>query len=69
MPDIDGFSVLDELKADDVLNGLPVLVVTAKDLSSQDRKRLHGQIQGLFQKGTFTDEDLLEGIQALLGGN
>jgi len=67
MPDMDGFAVLDELKADETLKDLPVIVITAKDLNSQDRQRLHGQIQMLLQKGSFMDDDLLHGINALLG--
>ncbi len=67
MPDIDGFAVLDELKADNLLKNLPVIVITAKELSKEDRDRLHGQIQLLLQKGTFMDENLVEEINALLG--
>ncbi len=67
MPDMDGFAVLDELEADKTLEHLPVIVITAKELSSQDRDRLEGQIQILLQKGTFMDENLIEDINALLG--
>ncbi len=67
MPDMDGFAVLDHLKADDELKDLPVIVITAKELSAAERRRLQGQIKMLLQKGSFMDEDLLEGINALLG--
>jgi threonine synthase len=67
MPDVDGFSVLDNLKTDEELKNIPVIVITAKELSSQERKRLHGRIQMLLQKGSFMQEDLLAGIHALLG--
>lgn len=67
MPDMDGFAVLDELKADATLEGLPVIVITAKELNAQDRQRLQGQIQMLLQKGSFMDDELLHGINALLG--
>lgn len=66
MPDIDGFSLLDQLKADDMLD-IPVIVITAKELSKEDRQRLQGQIQMMLQKGSFMDEDLLRGIRGLLG--
>ncbi|MGC9469469.1 MAG: pyridoxal-phosphate dependent enzyme [Anaerolineae bacterium] len=68
MPDMDGFAVLDRLKSDATFDSLPVIVITAKELSQAERQRLHGQIQGLLQKGSFTDEDLVEGINGLLGG-
>jgi threonine synthase len=67
MPDMDGFAVLDQLEAQGMLGSLPVIVITAKELTREDRQRLEGQIEGLLQKGSFMDDDLVEGIQALLG--
>jgi threonine synthase len=67
MPDMDGFSVLDNLKADPELENIPVIVITAKELNTEERKRLQGQIQMLMQKGSFMQEDLVAGIHALLG--
>ncbi len=67
MPDMDGFAVLDHMKADDSLKDVPVIVITAKELSRSERQRLQGQIEMLLQKGAFMDDDLLEGIGALLG--
>lgn len=67
MPDMDGFTVIDTLKKDAELKDLKIIVITAKELSSSDKRRLQGQIQMLLQKGSFMDEDLLQGITALLG--
>ncbi len=67
MPDMDGFAVIDHLKADPRLRDIPVIVITAKELNLKDRQRLQGQIQMLLQKGSFMDEDLLQEINALLG--
>ncbi|MGC9522981.1 MAG: pyridoxal-phosphate dependent enzyme [Anaerolineae bacterium] len=66
MPDIDGFTLLDRLKASESLEDIPVIVVTAKELSREDRERLGGRIEMLLRKGSFTDEDLIGGIHALL---
>jgi threonine synthase len=62
MPKIDGFGVLEALKEEEELKHIPVVVVTAKELTTSERRRLSGQIQMLLQKGTFTDEELLEEI-------
>lgn len=62
MPGMDGFEVLEALKADEDLGKVPVIVVTAKALTTAERKRLSGQIEALMEKGAFTDEDLLEEI-------
>lgn len=62
MPGLDGFAFLEALKADKAMSAVPVIVITAKELTSAERERLSGQIEGLMQKGAFTDEELLEEI-------
>ncbi len=66
MPGIDGFEVLDMMKADAELQHIPVIVVTAKDLTTQDYKRLAGRIESLLQKGEFMEEELFESINDVL---
>jgi threonine synthase len=62
MPDFDGFKVIDALKAGEQTRDIPVIVLTAKELTVQERERLSGQIDKLLQKGSFMDEDLLQSI-------
>jgi len=62
MPVMDGFQVLEALKSDQDLSGIPVIVVTAKELTNVERQRLSGRVDKLIQKGSFTDEELLEEI-------
>jgi threonine synthase len=62
MPDVDGFKVIDALKADPRTHDVPIIVLTAKELTIQERERLSGQIERLLQKGSFMDEDLLQSI-------
>lgn len=65
MPEMDGFSVLDELRKDPSTANIPVIVVTAQELTSKEKERLEGQIQSLMQKGDFMNEELLEEVRAL----
>lgn len=66
MPDMDGFAVLDALRADSATRDLPVIVVTAKELAPDERHRLNGQIDSLLQKGSFMDDDLLADVLGAL---
>jgi threonine synthase len=60
MPEVDGFSVLETLKADAELRHIPVIVITAKDLTREDRRRLSGRVESLLQKGEFMEDELFQ---------
>jgi len=62
MPGIDGFQVLDRLKAHEILKDVPVVVVTAKDLTPQERTYLSGRVTSLLQKGSSVDPDVLKSL-------
>jgi threonine synthase len=62
MPGMDGFQVINILKSDPALSQIPVIVLTAKELTPRERTRLSGQIDALLQKGSFLDEELLQSI-------
>lgn len=65
MPELDGFSVLDALRQNPITASIPVIVVTAQELTAEEKERLEGQIQSLMQKGDFMNEELLEEVRAL----
>lgn len=62
MPDVDGFALIDAMKADPHLRNIPIIVVTAKELTGDEKTRLQGQVTRLLQKSAFVDEDLLDSI-------
>lgn len=66
MPEVDGFTVLDTMKANEQLRDIPVIVITAKDLTNQDYQRLSGRIESLLQKGEFMEDQLVESISDVL---
>lgn len=66
MPEMDGFSVLDELKSNSDTANIPIIVVTAKELTKQEKERLSGQIEALMQKGDFISEDLIDEVRSLV---
>ncbi len=53
MPGIDGFGLVEELKLDPRTRDIPVVVVSAKDISPEERKRLNGHIEAVYQKGSL----------------
>jgi signal transduction histidine kinase/DNA-binding response OmpR family regulator len=66
MPDVDGFGVLEALKREAKTRAIPVIVVTAKQLTDEDRERLNGQVEVLLNKGLFTERELLEDVKVAL---
>jgi threonine synthase len=66
MPEVDGFAVLDQLKADPQTASIPVIVVTAKELTPQEEQRLKGRIYKLMQQGEFMNDELADEVRALL---
>ncbi len=68
MPEMDGFTLLEILKKEEEdLRNVPVIVVTAKELSPAERHRLDGQVESLLQKGSFMEEELMDNILGALG--
>jgi signal transduction histidine kinase/CheY-like chemotaxis protein len=66
MPDMDGFAVLETLKANESTRTIPIVVVTAKDLTEEERDRLNSHVSALVQKGLMEREELLKDVAAAL---
>jgi threonine synthase len=66
MPDVDGFAVIETMKSDPNTKTIPIVVVTAKELTVKERARLTGQIEMLLQKGSFIDEEFIESLVSKL---
>jgi len=66
MPEMDGFAVLEALKADEATRSIPIIVVTAKELTERDRQVLNNRIEALIQKGVLQREELLEDVASAL---
>jgi len=64
MPVMDGFEFVMELRKVEAWRGLPIVVVTAKDLSDEERRRLNGDVVGLIEKSGMDRESLLAQLRA-----
>jgi signal transduction histidine kinase/DNA-binding response OmpR family regulator len=59
MPEMDGFTFIEALRQNEAWRAIPVVVVTAKDLTAEDRARLNGQVQQVLHKGSYSRDELL----------
>jgi signal transduction histidine kinase/CheY-like chemotaxis protein/putative methionine-R-sulfoxide reductase with GAF domain len=66
MPDVDGFAVLESVKADEATRSIPIIVVTAKDLTQEERDMLNRGVEALLQKGLYEQQELLADVVAAL---
>ena len=66
MPGMDGFEVLERLRGDETWREVPVIIVTAKDLTREDVDRLNGRVVKVLQKGAYQRRDLVRDIHAMI---
>ncbi len=66
MPEMDGFAVIEALRANPDTATIPVIVATAKELTPDEKSRLGGHIQALLQKGDFLNDEFLEEVKSLI---
>jgi CheY-like chemotaxis protein len=62
MPGIDGFGLVEELKLDPRTRNTPVVVVSAKDITPDERKRLNGHIEAVYQKGSLPPRKFVDRV-------
>ena len=63
MPEVDGFSVLREMRAHPKWKDIPVVVVTSLDLTGEVRRLLQQQAERVLQKGRYTTVELLNEVR------
>jgi PAS domain S-box-containing protein len=66
MPEVDGFDVIQAMRSHPEWRNIPVVVVTAKELTAEERQWLSSQIQGFYQKGGLDRQNLLDEIEELV---
>jgi CheY-like chemotaxis protein len=66
MPEMDGFEFVAELRKTEAGRRIPVVVVTAKEITAEDRQRLNGQVRRIFHKGSFSREELTAELRRAL---
>jgi len=62
MPEMDGFEFAEKLRENKDWLDIPVVVITAKDLTSADHKRLKGNVEAIMQKGSYSKKELMSEV-------
>jgi CheY-like chemotaxis protein len=60
LPDMSGFEVLDEIRNDETLSNVPVVVFTGRELSAEEDAELHTMARSIVVKGVESPERLLD---------
>ena len=66
MPKMDGFEFAVEVRRHPEWRSIPIVVVTSRDLTNEDRRRLNGHVETILAKQTESREALLEQVRDLL---
>jgi signal transduction histidine kinase/CheY-like chemotaxis protein/ligand-binding sensor domain-containing protein len=66
MPEMDGFGFLEALRKLPDAQRVPVVVITAKDITDDDRRRLSGEVARVLEKGNTSTHQLLAEVRAVL---
>ncbi|NNM82110.1 MAG: response regulator [Burkholderiales bacterium] len=67
MPEMNGFEVAEKLKEDERTAKLPIMVLTAKDLSEEERRALEGQVRKIMEKSKFDRAGFLREVKRAMG--
>jgi signal transduction histidine kinase/CheY-like chemotaxis protein len=67
MPEMDGFEFVREFRERDGYRDVPVVVVTAKDLTAEERTRLTGSVSRILEKGRHSPEAVVGEVRRVLG--
>ncbi len=68
MPEVDGFQFITKIRQNGAWQAIPIIIVTAKELTLEDQLALNGYVKGVLQKGAYEQRELLNQISTLVRG-
>lgn len=66
MPVMDGVEFIEEFRKHEQWSSIPVIVLTAKDLTAAERQRLNGDVERILEKSTLSRDELLQELRKLM---
>jgi CheY-like chemotaxis protein len=68
MPEVNGFDVVEALKDAPETARIPILVVTAKQITAEDRVKLNGYVTSIMEKAEFDGERFTAELRRAMSG-
>jgi CheY-like chemotaxis protein len=62
MPEMDGFAFIEAMRQNEAWRSIPIVVMTAKDLTPDEHHRLNGYVQQVLHKGSIGRDELLREV-------
>jgi CheY-like chemotaxis protein len=69
MPEMDGFALAQAVRERKDMRDVPIIVLTAKDITEEDKQRLKGNVSGILQKQNLTPENFQVELRAVLASH
>jgi signal transduction histidine kinase/CheY-like chemotaxis protein len=66
MPGVTGFDVVEALRSDEATRSIPIMVLTAKQLTNDDKQALDGHVAGIFQRDSVAGTELTGWLRELI---
>ena len=66
MPKLDGFGVIEALRSNPVTQDMPIIVISVKELTDEETKRLKESVNFIMRKQGFDPETLMQEIKQVL---
>jgi CheY-like chemotaxis protein len=66
MPKLDGFGVIERLRADPATRDIPIIVISAKDLTEPESRKLRESVAFVMKKQGFDGQKLMEELNSAL---
>jgi CheY-like chemotaxis protein len=66
MPEMDGFEFIKRLRQNETWDSIPIVVLTARDLTAEEHIWLDNNVDKVLQKGSYTRNELLSELRKLM---
>ena len=66
MPEVTGFDVVEALRTDEATRSIPIMVLTAKELTIEDKAALNGHVAAIFQRNSLAGPELVAWLRGFV---